>query len=177
VLTEDTDQIEDLDIAISDVPMLAQSTITQVEDAAMVLCIDEPEAELQSWLVLSAVLRARAKMIRQRIEQIAIKWIEAHGPLVAGDLEYRTADCAGIAACLAVKQATCPAAMLCSARNNSLVSRLAMRNPLNNFEVYAVRDGVQTSTKNSRMVQRGLMKWCGLEKAIQSLTFSGSARR
>jgi hypothetical protein len=68
--------------------MLARSTIAQVEDAAMTLCVDEPETELQSWLILSSVLVARAKQIRQRIEQAAIKYIETHGPVVAGDLEY-----------------------------------------------------------------------------------------
>jgi hypothetical protein len=85
---DDTDQIEESDIATAEVPMLANSTITQVEDAAMTLCVDEPEVELQSWLNLSSVLTARVKQIRQRIEQIAIKHIETHGPIVSGDLEY-----------------------------------------------------------------------------------------
>ncbi len=85
---DDTDQIEDSDITTAEVPMLVNSTITQVEDAAMILCVDEPEVEVQSWLNLSSVLTARVKLIRQRIEQIAIKHIETHGPIVSGDLEY-----------------------------------------------------------------------------------------
>jgi hypothetical protein len=85
---DDIDQIEDSDTTTAEVPMLATSTIRQVEDAAMVLCVDEPEVELQSWLNLSSVLTARVKQIRQRIEQIAIKHIETHGPIVCGDLEY-----------------------------------------------------------------------------------------
>ena len=85
---DDTDQIEDWDITTAEVPMLVNSTITQVEDAAMILCVDEPEVEVQSWLNLSSVLTARVKLIRQRIEQIAIKHIETHGPIVSGDLEY-----------------------------------------------------------------------------------------
>ena len=58
---DDTDQIDDSDITTAEVPMLANSTITQVEDAAMTLCVDEPEVELQSWLNLSSVLTARVK--------------------------------------------------------------------------------------------------------------------
>jgi len=84
---DDFDNNDDEKIALVDVPMLANSTIGEVEQAAMTLRGDE-EAQLQSWLVLSAVLRARAREIRHKVEQIAIKWIEANGPLTAGDMKY-----------------------------------------------------------------------------------------
>jgi hypothetical protein len=88
MINEDTDEVDDLDVQVIDVPMLASSTIAEVEDRAMALLIDAPEADLQNWLILSSVLSARAKLIRQRIEQLAIKWIETNGPIVAGDLQY-----------------------------------------------------------------------------------------
>ena len=86
--TDDNDEIDDLDVPVADVPMLAHSTINEIEDRAMALLIDEPEVDLQSWLNLSSVLMARAKQIRQRVEQIAVKWIEANGPVMSGDLQY-----------------------------------------------------------------------------------------
>ncbi len=43
---DDIDQIDDSGIATAEVPRLAHSTITQVEEAAMTLCVDEPEVEL-----------------------------------------------------------------------------------------------------------------------------------
>ena len=86
--TDDNDQIEDSNIAIVDVPMLANSTISEVEQAATLLCADEPETEMQSWLNLSAVLTARVRLIRQQIEEVAVKWVETYGPIVVGDLQY-----------------------------------------------------------------------------------------
>jgi hypothetical protein len=85
----DEDEVSDTlgDIG-NNVPMLATHTINDLEQKAAILCVDEPEIELHNWLNLTSVLVARARQIRQQIEQIAIKWIEANGPVVSGDLEY-----------------------------------------------------------------------------------------
>ena len=58
------------------VPMLSTHTISQLEHAAAVLLVDEPEVLLHEWLNLSAVLLAQAKQIRQRVEQLAVEWID-----------------------------------------------------------------------------------------------------
>jgi hypothetical protein len=93
MIADDNDNDNDNDenalsfAALVDVPMLASSTIAEVEAAAMELQADE-EAELQSWLNLTSVLMTRTKEIRHRVEQIAIKWIEANGPMISGDLHY-----------------------------------------------------------------------------------------
>jgi hypothetical protein len=85
----DEDEVSDtLDNIGNNMPMLATHTLNDLEQTAATLCVDEPEIELHNWLNLTSVLLARARQIRKQIEQITIKWIEANGPLLVGDIEY-----------------------------------------------------------------------------------------
>ncbi|HEX8342822.1 MAG TPA: hypothetical protein VF624_18105 [Tepidisphaeraceae bacterium] len=84
-------------------PMVSNQTLAQIEQSAAILLVEEPEAELLHWLNLSAVLLASAKQIRQRVEQVAIGWIEQNGPVEVGDIRY-TAGHAKIVKCLHVSR-------------------------------------------------------------------------
>ncbi|HEX8341427.1 MAG TPA: hypothetical protein VF624_11010 [Tepidisphaeraceae bacterium] len=86
-------------------PMLATASIGDVEDAAAFLAVDEPEVQLQHWLNLSAALLERVKVLRERVEQTAIAWIDANGPVQVGDIRYsigvsKTVKCTDAARCL-----------------------------------------------------------------------------
>ncbi len=87
-MMEEDEQLETVSDQCNSQPMLATHTVTELEDAASSLLVEEPEREIQSWLNLSAVLTARVRQIRQRVEQVAVEWIKQNGPVRLGDIEY-----------------------------------------------------------------------------------------
>jgi hypothetical protein len=105
-----TDRLDDAGAA--DAPLLATRTIGQIEAAATILSVDEPETALHAWLDLTDVLLARARQVRQMIESLAIEWISANGPTHFGDITYtvgypKTVRCTDAVRCLGLVLDAC----------------------------------------------------------------------
>lgn len=67
---------------------LAQMTVVQIEETVGVLTEALSHDQVLKWLMLAAVLAQRSKQIKQRVEEVAISWIKAHGPITCGPIVY-----------------------------------------------------------------------------------------
>ena len=92
---------------------LAGLSIAAVEERVNALASDvAEEEEVVNWLNLTEVLLQRAREIRGHMEQVAIEWIEIHGPITVGDICYsvgcpKTVRCLDVARCLRLVLAGC----------------------------------------------------------------------
>jgi hypothetical protein len=88
-------------------------SVAAVEERVNALAPDAAgEEEIVNWLNLTEVLLQRAREIRHRMEQVAVEWIQLHGPLAVGDIRYsvgcpKTVRCLDVARCLRLVLAGC----------------------------------------------------------------------
>jgi hypothetical protein len=105
-----TDRPDNVEAA--EAPLLATRTISQIEAAATILSVVEPETTLHAWLDLTDVLLARARQVRQMVERLAVEWISANGPTHFGDITYtvgfpKTVRCTDAVRCLGLVLDAC----------------------------------------------------------------------
>ncbi|HEX8523413.1 MAG TPA: hypothetical protein VF669_14260 [Tepidisphaeraceae bacterium] len=71
--------------------VLSKLTLNEVEQQVVALPEELSLDRLLLWLDLSAVLIARAKQMRARVEEVAIEWIDNNGPITIGTANYTVA--------------------------------------------------------------------------------------
>jgi len=75
------------------------------------------------WLNLTALLVSRVKTIRRNLEQIAVEWIEIHGPIDMGEIRYIVGHPKSVT-CMDVVQCTHAVLDACGGELDALCSYL-----------------------------------------------------
>lgn len=84
--------------------IISAQSIDQIESTVCQLSNRSDTEQIIVGLNLTALLVSRVKTIRRNLEQIAVEWIEIHGPIDMGDIRYivghpKVVSCTAVVRC------------------------------------------------------------------------------
>jgi hypothetical protein len=88
---DNLEEKEDLaSTALEDCPVIRSQSIEQIESAIDQLSHQCTVEQIVHGINVTSILLSRAKLLRQTLEQIAVRWIDSNGPIEIGDIRYTT---------------------------------------------------------------------------------------